>query len=378
MHAPFALLAAGLFLLAAAGCSRGPTYKGDPVSLFVKRTQDLGDPALQRRAMKDLFKDGSAAVPVWKAFLQGEDTGLAAIALATLGAGAPGAFPEDLREPVLASLSHPSAPVRAAAVDAVGLLWGDDATLAKRIVAAAADPDREVRRSAYRALRALGPATGGLDLGDLAKAESDPSLRHEAVLALAFCGRSSPEIEKYLEEIACDPKDPARAREASWALASLGAEGAGVAANLARALPGAPEGVAVALADALGLVGGGGTAAAPEVAAALEKALSRREAGVPVAAALALVHLGRRDAAVEKVLAAGLRGDAATRVRAAEGLAHLGRDEAVHVASLTAQLSAPSAGARPEAAAALGLLAAAGKRLPGESLRALAAAAAGR
>jgi hypothetical protein len=372
MRHGFPLLAAALALLAAAGCGRGPTYKGEPVNLFVRKTQLLADPILQRRAMGDLLKEGAGASPAWKALLQGEDAELAAMALAALGSGGPGAFPVDLREPVLACLSHGSAPVRAAAVDAVGLLWGEDATLAKGIVAAAGDPEREVRRSAYRALRALGPATGGIELGALEKAEKDPSLKHEAVLALAFCGRTSPEIEKYLLEIACDPKDPGRAREASWALASLGAHGTGVAGSLVRALPGAPEGVAIALADALGLLGGTGPEAA-DVAKALEKSLSRSQPAVSVAIALALVHLGRRDAALEKILFGGLRGDAATRVRAAEGLAHLGRDEALQIASLTAQLSAPSGGARTEAAAALGLLAAAGKRLPEEALRALEA-----
>ncbi len=369
-----------LLTLLAAGCGAGgPSYRGEKVSRVIQKIEEARDPVLQRGVMADLLKAGAEAAPVWLALLRHGNPDLAVLAADTLVAGVPGKAastepPPEVRETILANLEHAKPAVRAASLRAAGALWPDDAVLAPRVVAATGDSDREVRRAALRALRAMGPSTGGLSLEPVSRLLSDPALGHEAVFALAACGFGSPEIERHLAALIADPKDPARAVEAAAALAHLGPRAAGAAADVAKTLPGAPEGLAAALADALGSMGSRDPVVRKAVVTALVRALDRRDASVPVAAALALVRLDWPEPKLGDVLAAGLRAAPSTRVRAAEGLALLGRDVPAAFAALAEEASSAKGSARLEAVKALGRLAGAGDSLPPDARAALEAA----
>jgi hypothetical protein len=368
-----------LVLLAPSCGAGGPSFKGEPVSRVVKKVQEARDPVVQRGQMAEFLKAGEEAAPVWVALLRHEDPVLAAKAADSLATRASGGGPAEpppaeVREALLAATSHPTAAVRAAAIRAVAANWAEDATLAPAMVKATVDPDREVCRAALRALRRMGTATGGLDLGPLqALRGREPALAHDVGLALAACGDGSPATVRSLAA-ELEGKDAAAALEAAQALALLGPRAAAAAPVLARALPGAPEGLAVVIADALGMMGKGGADAAA-VEAALGKAQDRRNESVAVAATLALVRLGRRDPKGSGVLSGGVNTPGIIRVRAAEGLVLIGREESRALTALSQEVAAPRGNARAAAADALGRLAAAGKALPTEARTGLEEAA---
>jgi hypothetical protein len=352
-------------------------------STTIERQLDRVPPALRDLTVPGLRGEGPTS-RIWEDLLTSRNPEYARLATSAL-AGAPENRgweeppPTALRTALLKAASRPEPEVRAGAVGALGRLWPDDGTLGHRYLEFLRDEAVPVRRAALGALRTLGPASGGLDLGPVRLLLRDGSgLSDLAAFALAACGDASPGTVDFLLSAAEDSKRRGRAVEAARALGSLGPRAASATPRLGRVLEGASGSVAQDFADAVGLLG----SADPATLAGLTRLGERGDIQVRVSAALALVRLGKGGTAEEKAFSEGLHGSGLyTSVRAAEGLLLRGQAEGEVWATLESALAgddSPGSFVGVAVASAVERLVAAGKTPPASLTAALEKASRGR
>jgi len=220
------------------------------------------------------------------------------------------------------------------------------------LAAALADPDRQVRLEAARALERIGPGCTEAVVRCLQHA--DPSVRVGAIIVLARFGADAKQAVPALTECLVDPVVEVRF-VATKALRTMGREAQTAAPALSRLLADPDRIVRMNSADALEAIG---AAAVPPVA---EMLVSAPDAAARMAAADVLRRIGAEAGAAVPALAGAMKDPAAeVRNAAAQALRAIDRASLPAAAALGAALNDPDRTVRLSAAGALERLGTAG------------------
>ncbi|MCI0377237.1 MAG: HEAT repeat domain-containing protein [Gemmataceae bacterium] len=271
-------------------------------------------------------------------------------------------------------------------IKAAEALWRiDNKTPASALVpvltAALKDKNAELRAAAAPVLGLLGPKARSAvpALIDAAK-DKDESVRVEAVLALGEIGPAAKESAPHL--LALVPEEMFSLID-PMVVTALGNMGAGVVADLVKAVKGAGTNRCVVALQAIGLVGKEAKDAVPAVADALgdshrlvreyaakalgkigqdavpavpklEKALKDKSVAVQLAAGLALYQIAGRKEGIPVFSAALAEDTVSLRVDACRAFGHMGKDAVPALRDLSKALADKESEVRLAATEALG------------------------
>ncbi len=242
---------------------------------------------------------------------------------------------------LLAFLSQPIA----GAAEALPAKPESGSAVAATLTAALADPDRQVRLEAARALERIGP--GCTDMVARCLQHGDASVRVGAIIVLARFGAEAKQAVPALIQCLSDPVVEVRFA-AARALRAVGREAQAAAPALSRLLADPDRLVRMNSADALEAIG------PPAVAPTAAMLVSSPDAAARMASADVLRRIGAEAAPAVPALA-GAMSDPAPEVRnaAAQALRAIDRASLPAAAALAAAMNDPDRTVRLSAAGAL-------------------------